>query len=112
MGGLETRMWISRAPAERSMATRLRLVVPRTIESSTTTTRFPSRMRRTALNFRFTPKSRFICCGGMLLGQLPAQAPADQVHALSEDLAVRAREVDQLEHARTGRLELERRVRL
>ena len=52
------RMCTSRAPAARSMVTILRLVVPRTIESSTTTTRLPSSTSRCALSFTFTPKWR------------------------------------------------------
>ena len=38
----EIRIWISLAPAWRIILTIFRLVVPRTMESSTTTTRFPS----------------------------------------------------------------------
>ena len=41
MGGHDIRMWTSVAPAVRRVETRRRLVVPRTMESSTTTTRFP-----------------------------------------------------------------------
>jgi hypothetical protein len=43
----------------------LRLVVPRTIESSTSTTRLPSRMLRTGLSFTRTPKCLIDCCGSM-----------------------------------------------
>ena len=42
VGGQEMRMWTSRAPALRTMRTILRLVVPRTMESSTSTTLLPS----------------------------------------------------------------------
>ena len=45
------RMCTSRAPALRTIRTILRLVVPRTIESSTSTTRLPSRMLRTGFSF-------------------------------------------------------------
>ena len=41
MGGEEMRTCTSRAPAARIILTILRLVVPRTMESSTTTTRLP-----------------------------------------------------------------------
>ena len=53
------------APADRSIFTILRLVVPRTIESSTTTTRFPLSTSRSALSFSFTPKCRIACYGSM-----------------------------------------------
>jgi hypothetical protein len=43
----------------------LRAVVPRTIESSTTTTRFPSRIERIGLSLSLTPKWRIDCCGSM-----------------------------------------------
>ena len=42
IGGDEIRRCTSRAPASNSIATSLRVVEPRTIESSTTTTRFPA----------------------------------------------------------------------
>jgi len=42
-----------------------RLVVPRTIESSTTTTRLPSRTSRFGLSFTLTPKWRMPCWGSM-----------------------------------------------
>ena len=44
VGGAEIRRWTSRAPAARTMRTILREVVPRTIESSISTTRLPSRI--------------------------------------------------------------------
>ena len=53
------------APAARTILTIFRLVVPRTIESSTSTTRLPSRMLRTGFSFTFTPKCRIDCCGWM-----------------------------------------------
>ena len=65
VGGLLTRMWTSRAPASRTMPTILREVVPRTIESSIRTTRFPSRTLRTGLSLIFTPKDRIDCLGSM-----------------------------------------------
>ena len=49
MGGDDTRMCTSRAPALRISATSPRVVVPRTIESSTITTLLPSRISRTGL---------------------------------------------------------------
>ena len=65
MGGEETRTWTSRAPASRSIRTILRDVVPRTIESSTRTTRLPSTTSRTGFSFTFTPKLRIDCLGSM-----------------------------------------------
>jgi hypothetical protein len=52
MGGAVMRMCTSRAPARRSISTTLGVVVPRTMESSTTTSRLPSRISRRGLNFR------------------------------------------------------------
>ena len=43
----------------------LREVVPRTIESSTTTTRLPASTSRTGDSFSFTPKWRMDCEGSM-----------------------------------------------
>ena len=59
------RMCTSRAPAPRIISTILREVVPRTIESSTTTTRLPFSTSRTGDSFSFTPKWR-ICCDGSM----------------------------------------------
>jgi hypothetical protein len=42
-----------------------REVVPRTMESSTTTTFLPRSTSRTAESFSFTPKWRMDCCGSM-----------------------------------------------
>ena len=67
VGGHEIRMCTSRAPAWRIMRTILRLVVPRTKESSTRTTRLPSMRWRTGLSFSLTPKSRIDCLGSMKL---------------------------------------------
>src|SRR5436309_4718881 len=47
----------------------------------------------------------------MLLRQPSPEAPADQVDALAENLAVRTGEIDQLEHTRTRRLWLQRGTR-
>ena len=55
----------SLAPASRSILTILRLVVPRTIESSTTTTRLPFTTCCTGFSFSFTPKCRIDCDGSM-----------------------------------------------
>ncbi len=65
VGGEETRTWTSFAPASRSMRTILRDVVPRTMESSTSTTRLPSTTSRTGLSLTFTPKWRIDCLGSM-----------------------------------------------
>ena len=65
VGGEEMRTWTSFAPASRSMRTILRDVVPRTIESSTITTRLPATISRTGFNFTFTPKWRIDCLGSM-----------------------------------------------
>jgi len=59
------RKWTSFAPAARIILMILRPVVPRTIESSTTTTRFPETTPRTAFSLIFTPKWRIDCCGSM-----------------------------------------------
>ena len=58
-------MCTSRAPACRIMATSLRLVVPRTIESSTTTTRLPVSTSRSAFSLTLTPKCRIELEGSM-----------------------------------------------
>ena len=47
------------------MFTILREVVPRTMESSMSTTRLPSRMLLTGFSFTFTPKERTFCLGSM-----------------------------------------------
>ena len=65
VGGELMRMWTSVAPADRIMPTIFREVVPRTIESSTTTTRLPARTSRTGESLSFTPKCR-ICCEGSM----------------------------------------------
>ena len=40
-------------------------VVPRTIESSMSTMRFPATISRTGFSFTFTPKLRMVCFGSM-----------------------------------------------
>ena len=65
MGGDEIRMCTSRAPPERIIFTIFRLVVPRTIESSTTITRRPSIVSRIGLSFTRTPKWRMPWRGSM-----------------------------------------------
>ncbi|GIT46175.1 MAG: hypothetical protein Ct9H300mP12_07600 [Acidimicrobiales bacterium] len=44
-------MWTSAAPASRSIRTMALVVVPRTMESSTTTRRWPSMLSRSGLSF-------------------------------------------------------------
>jgi hypothetical protein len=58
-------MWTSRAPASFTMVTSLREVVPRTIESSTSTIRFPLSTSRTGLSLSLTPKWRMLWLGSM-----------------------------------------------
>ena len=58
-------MCTSRAPASRTMRTIFREVVPRTIESSISTTRRPSITWRTGLSLIFTPAVRWPCRGWM-----------------------------------------------
>jgi hypothetical protein len=65
VGGLLMRMCTSAAPAARTIWTILRLVVPRTRLSSTSTTRLPLSSSRTGLSFTFTPKERMLCLGSM-----------------------------------------------
>ena len=62
-GGQLTRMCTSLAPASRRFTTRARAVVPRTIESSTTTTRFPATASLIRFSFTRTLKSRMSCVG-------------------------------------------------
>ena len=65
VGGELMRRWTSRAPAPRIIDTILREVVPRTIESSTTTTRLSRSTSCTGDSFSLTPKWR-ICCDGSM----------------------------------------------
>ncbi len=58
MGGAEIRRWTSFAPASLSIATICRVVLPRTIESSTTTTRLPATISGRGLNFMRSPRLR------------------------------------------------------
>ena len=59
------RMCTSFAPAVRSISTILRLVVPRTMESSTRISRLPRTLRVSALSLVRTPSSRMPCSGWM-----------------------------------------------
>ena len=59
------RMCTSAAPASRSKRTSLRVVLPRTIESSTTTSRFPAMARFSGLSFRRMPCWRMVWLGEM-----------------------------------------------
>ena len=63
MGGDEIRRCTSVAPASRSICTVLRVVVPRTMESSTTTRRLPAMMAPSGLNLSFTPSWRISWLG-------------------------------------------------
>ena len=56
VGGQLIRMCTSEAPAALTIFTILRLVVPRTIESSISTTRCPRSNSRTGFSFTRTPK--------------------------------------------------------
>ena len=64
-GGDMIRRWTSAAPDWRSMATTARVVVPRTMESSTTTSRLPSMFSRSGLSFIRTAMSRISWLGAM-----------------------------------------------
>ena len=55
----------SAAPASRSIVTIARVVVPRTIESSTTTRRLPAMLSRSGLSFMRTPSARISWLGAM-----------------------------------------------
>ena len=59
------RRWTSAAPDWRSMATTARVVVPRTMESSTTTRRLPAMFSRSGLSLRRTPRLRSSWLGAM-----------------------------------------------
>ena len=59
------RTWTSVAPASRSACTICFVVVPRTIESSTTTRRLPRIESGSGFSFSFTPRSRSDCEGWM-----------------------------------------------
>ncbi len=64
-GGDEIRMWTSAAPASRSIRTRARWVLPRTIESSTTTSRLPWMTSLSGLSFSRMPSWRMVWDGWM-----------------------------------------------
>ena len=64
-GGADTRMWTSVAPASRSRAMIWLQVVPRTMESSTMTTRLPSTSLRRADSLMRTACSR-LCWSGVM----------------------------------------------
>jgi hypothetical protein len=59
------RMWTSAAPASRSICTIFMLVVPRTIESSISTSFLPWMSALLALCFSFTPRCRTWSVGWM-----------------------------------------------
>ena len=65
VGGLAIRMCTSDAPASRTIRTIFSEVVPRTIESSTRTTRLPFSTALLALCFSFTPMWRTASAGSM-----------------------------------------------
>ena len=65
MGGDATLRCISLAPASRIILMSLRLVVPLTIESSTTTTRLPASVSATGLYLMRTFRSLSDCFGWM-----------------------------------------------
>ncbi len=58
-------MWTSLAPLSRSICTIDRVVVPRTIESSTTTSRWPAMLSRSGFSFIRTPSERISWLGAM-----------------------------------------------
>ena len=66
-GGELMRRWTSSAPASRSMRTSALWVVPRTIESSMTTSRLPSMLWRSGFNFMRTARARSSWLGAMKL---------------------------------------------
>ena len=53
------------APASRNILTMARVVVPRTMESSTTTRRWPSMASRSGFSFMRTPRARISWLGAM-----------------------------------------------
>ena len=58
-------MHLARRPASRSMVTIARWVLPRTIESSTTTTRWPAITSRSGFSFSRMPRCRMVWLGWM-----------------------------------------------
>src|SRR5829696_2526792 len=130
MGGALIRTWTSVAPARRSMPTICLVVVPRTMESSTTMSRRSRTTSRSGLSFTFTPRWRIAWEGWMnvrplyrlrtipsrdghdhvrldavLHRELDPHLPAGLVQIPALHVRVGAREVDQLEHAE-GRVRL------
>src|SRR2546429_2168593 len=91
------RMCTSRAPAWRSMATSFRLVVPRTIESSTTTTRWPASTSRSAFSLTLTPKCRIELEGSE---RPPDVVVADEAHLVGQPRLLGV--ADRGRHARIG----------
>ncbi len=65
MGGELMRRCTSRAPALKSMSTSLLVVLPRTMESSTTTSRLPEMTVRMGLSFMRRPSWRRWSSGWM-----------------------------------------------
>ena len=61
------RRWTSLAPASRSILVSCFCVVPRTIESSTTTRRLPATFSRSGLSFMRTARARRSWLGAMKL---------------------------------------------
>ena len=58
-------MCTSVTPDSRSIRTMARVVVPRTMESSTTTRRLPAMFSRSGLSFMRTPSARISWLGAM-----------------------------------------------
>ncbi|CAM3657538.1 hypothetical protein STAL104432_27210 [Streptomyces albus] len=65
IGGEEMRTCTSAAPASRSIRTSARWVLPRTMESSTTTSRLPRMTSRSGLSLSLMPSCRMVCEGWM-----------------------------------------------
>src|SRR6185436_10897972 len=96
-------MCTSAAPASRSIRTWARWVLPRTIESSTTTRRLPRTMCSRALSLSRMPSWRSVGLDGELPGQLAPHLHAGGVHALPADGGVGSGQVDVLEDAALAR---------
>ena len=65
MGGELMRRWTSAAPASNSICTSRRVVLPRTMESSTTTSRLPLITEVSGLSFMRMPTWRRLSSGWM-----------------------------------------------
>src|SRR3546814_5566962 len=76
------RIWTSVAPAARTISTILLDVVPRTIESSTSTTRLPLRWARLALCFSLTPKWRISSVGSMKVRPTRSEEHTSELQSL------------------------------